>query len=153
MKIKEYYNKFVSSKPRVLITLSIALFAVVLTVFYFTSWRTCTVTFDPNVPPNTRLTYYKIDDDGKLILYSETKDRLEIWALNELKPINVTINSTINSPEEPHIYNTQDNFTYTYKFMGWYTDKQCTNLWSFYADKVTHNITLYAKWEEKELQP
>ncbi|MDO4554560.1 MAG: InlB B-repeat-containing protein, partial [Lachnospiraceae bacterium] len=42
-----------------------------------------------------------------------------------------------------------------YVFGGWYTDKECTdaNVWVFdgeNADKVTEDITLYAKWTLKE---
>ena len=31
-------------------------------------------------------------------------------------------------------------------FVGWYTEASCTNLWDFANDKVTDDITLYAKW-------
>ena len=31
-------------------------------------------------------------------------------------------------------------------FLGWYTDAACTNPWDFDTDKITENITLYAKW-------
>lgn len=31
-------------------------------------------------------------------------------------------------------------------FLGWYTDAACTNPWDFDTDKVSGNITLYAKW-------
>lgn len=31
-------------------------------------------------------------------------------------------------------------------FAGWYTDKACTKLWDFDTDKVTGNMTLYAKY-------
>ena len=35
-----------------------------------------------------------------------------------------------------------------YEFAGWYTDEECTTAWYFDIDKVTDNITLYAKWEQ-----
>ena len=35
-----------------------------------------------------------------------------------------------------------------YKFSGWYTDKEFTDLWDFSKDKVTEDTTLYAKWSE-----
>ena len=33
-----------------------------------------------------------------------------------------------------------------YFFQGWYKETACTNAWNFANDKVTSNITLYAKW-------
>ncbi len=33
-----------------------------------------------------------------------------------------------------------------YVFAGWYREAACTNAWNFDTDKVTANITLYAKW-------
>ena len=33
-----------------------------------------------------------------------------------------------------------------YTFTGWYNEATCTNAWDFETDKVTANITLYAKW-------
>ena len=33
-------------------------------------------------------------------------------------------------------------------FVGWYKDEALTEAWNFATDKVTSNITLYAKWEE-----
>lgn len=33
-----------------------------------------------------------------------------------------------------------------YTFAGWYKEATCTNAWDFETDKVTANITLYAKW-------
>lgn len=36
----------------------------------------------------------------------------------------------------------------SYVFDGWYKESQYQNEWSFEADSVTDNITLYAKWDE-----
>lgn len=33
-----------------------------------------------------------------------------------------------------------------YVFLGWYKDADCTMIWDFFIDRVTENITLYAKW-------
>ncbi|WP_058308639.1 InlB B-repeat-containing protein [Gracilibacillus massiliensis] len=35
-----------------------------------------------------------------------------------------------------------------YQFIGWYSDEALTEAWDFEADKITENITLYAKWEK-----
>ena len=46
--------------------------------------------------------------------------------------------STITAPTSP----TADG----YIFGGWYKEAACTTPWNFTTDKVTGNITLYAKW-------
>jgi uncharacterized repeat protein (TIGR02543 family) len=47
-------------------------------------------------------------------------------------------NSTITAPTAP----TRKGYT----FGGWYRDADCKNAWNFATDRVTGNITLYAKW-------
>lgn len=37
-----------------------------------------------------------------------------------------------------------------YTFGGWYKEAACINAWDFANDKVTENITLYAKWTESQ---
>ena len=34
-----------------------------------------------------------------------------------------------------------------YKFVGWYKDKECKELWNFSNNKITGDTTLYAKWK------
>jgi len=47
-------------------------------------------------------------------------------------------NTTISAPSTP---------TWTgYSFVAWYKELACSTLWNFSSDKVTGNITLYAKW-------
>jgi len=53
---------------------------------------------------------------------------------------NIATDSTITKPADP----TKDD----YAFKGWYTDSSCTTAWDFNNDKVTDNITLYAKWDK-----
>lgn len=36
-----------------------------------------------------------------------------------------------------------------YVFDGWFKDSQCTEKWNFATNKVTSNVTLYAKWAEQ----
>lgn len=50
----------------------------------------------------------------------------------------ITSGSTISAPTAP----TADG----YIFGGWYKEAACTTPWNFATDKVTENITLYAKW-------
>lgn len=48
-------------------------------------------------------------------------------------------NTTITAPTAP----TRTGFT----FLGWYKEAAGTNAWDFATDKVTSNITLFAKWQ------
>ncbi|MCL2152228.1 MAG: S-layer homology domain-containing protein [Oscillospiraceae bacterium] len=45
--------------------------------------------------------------------------------------------------EEPKVQEIQGN-----SFLGWYKDAALTAKWVFETDRVTDNITLYAKWEQ-----
>ena len=42
-----------------------------------------------------------------------------------------------------------DPTKFGYEFDGWYTDEECTQIWTFETDTVTGNLTLYAKWKDK----
>ncbi len=50
----------------------------------------------------------------------------------------------ISKPEDPVLEG--------FAFIGWYKEESCTNLWDFENDKVTQNVTLYAKWQELEYE-
>ena len=52
----------------------------------------------------------------------------------------VEYNGHVTKPTDP----TSDEYT----FYGWYTEPSCTIVWNFETDKVTTDITLYAKWEK-----
>lgn len=53
---------------------------------------------------------------------------------------NVPSGAKITAPETPE--------TIGYIFDGWYKEDTCTNAWNFDTDKVTADITLYAKWTQ-----
>lgn len=57
-----------------------------------------------------------------------------------VKAVKVKANAKITKPANP----TRKG----YKFAGWYKDNKCTKKWDFAKDKVTKNITLYAKWKK-----
>jgi len=57
---------------------------------------------------------------------------------------NITPNTTISAPSDP----SADCYT----FGGWYKEAACTNVWTFASDKVTNNMTLYAKWTSNKAQ-
>ena len=55
--------------------------------------------------------------------------------------VRVSKGSRIAEPPEP----TREN----YDFDGWYTDPSFAMAWKFNQDKVTYDLTLYAKWVER----
>ncbi len=48
-------------------------------------------------------------------------------------------NGLVNEPSDPDKNN--------YEFVNWYKERDCINRWFFGSDRVTSNITLYAKWQ------
>ena len=60
---------------------------------------------------------------------------------NDIPSQEVAHGSTITAPNSP----TDTGYT----FMGWYKDSAYSSQWDFSADKVTSDMTLYAKWEKK----
>ncbi len=61
---------------------------------------------------------------------------------SSISSISVDKDAKIAAPSNP----TKDK----YSFGGWYSDSQFKQLWDFTVDKVTSNITLYAKWNLEE---
>lgn len=57
---------------------------------------------------------------------------------NSVKSIKAQYNSFITQP----ISSVREG----YMFGGWYIDFSCTTPWNFNSDRITGNITLYAKW-------
>ena len=62
------------------------------------------------------------------------------FTADQIASLEVMYNATF---PEPTIEELPDN-----KLLGWYTDKNYTNQWDFENDKVTSDMTLYAKWEK-----
>ncbi|MBO6133155.1 MAG: InlB B-repeat-containing protein [Lachnospiraceae bacterium] len=59
-------------------------------------------------------------------------------------PQKVEAGSLVSRPADP----AHEKFI----FSGWYKNPTLTQLWDFDADKVTSNVTLYAKWVENETE-
>ncbi len=92
---------------------------------------------------------------GTIVLYSKSTRRSSGSVKNETYYIvsfdtnggskissqTVTNNEVIKEPVAPQ----KENFV----FAGWYTDKELTNRYDF-VEKVTKNITLYAKWQKED---
>ncbi len=120
-----------------------------------------------NKAPNVAITGYKLKNGDSMVLYytnDYTKDDSIKWSgssgggsssstvnvkfdtngADEVKDITVAKNKTITKPADP----VRDG----YVFAGWYTDKKLTKEFDF-SEKVTANITLYAKWEKKDAEP
>lgn len=55
-----------------------------------------------------------------------------------IEPQEVSYNDYIIKPTDPT--------TKGYTFGGWYKDPSCTTAWNFASDKVTNDVTVYAKW-------
>ena len=62
------------------------------------------------------------------------------FTADQIASLEVMYNATF---PEPTIEELPDN-----KLLGWYTDKNYTDQWDFEHDKVTSDMTLYAKWEK-----
>lgn len=56
----------------------------------------------------------------------------------QISTVTTTSGSLLAQPESP--------VKTGYMFGGWYKDSACTTAWNFGTDKVTTNMTLYAKW-------
>lgn len=98
---------------------------------------------------NTQVTTIGIYGSGSSISYSSysTTCSNPTWTVTfdnqghgaQVAPItNVEHNTTIVAPAAPNATG--------WAFGGWYKEPACTNAWDFANDKVTGNITLYAKW-------
>jgi len=49
-------------------------------------------------------------------------------------------------PYNGFVTKTADPARAGYTFAGWYMDKECTTAWEFVVDRVTADMTLYARW-------
>lgn len=56
-----------------------------------------------------------------------------------ISPQNVSYGQYVTKPVDPS--------TEGYIFKGWYKDPGCTYAWNFATDKVTNDVTIYAKWD------
>ncbi|NLD93189.1 MAG: hypothetical protein GX639_11040 [Fibrobacter sp.] len=84
-----------------------------------------------------------IADTVNIVLYAQ-------WTINQYK---VTFNSQSGSAVDSQIVNYNDTaktpsvpIKSGYTFGGWFKESACTNPWTFGTDKVTGNVTLFAKW-------
>lgn len=95
-----------------------------ITVFYYGMKASCVVVFNDSSLPSTYT--ITLDSNGGS----------SIPSITDIPP-----NATISYPDTP-VY-------YGYRFRGWFTSPDFTTEFSEY-DKITSNLTLYAKWEKKE---
>lgn len=73
-----------------------------------------------------------------IILLPRKKVTFDTMGGSEVKAKRVMKNGKLKAPVEPR--------KRRQIFGGWYRDKECTIPWNFSTDKVTENVTLYAKW-------
>ncbi len=57
-----------------------------------------------------------------------------------IKAVQLEKDSKLTAPKAPTAIG--------YLFEGWYTEKECTNVWDFDSGIVSKNMTLYAKWKQ-----
>lgn len=99
-------------------------------------------------------------DMTALKVYVETNGKSDIYVDNlEIKRVKIGSESKVTFDATPKVTETLSGmFTEGYLVsvpdlgeenvpLGWYTDKKFTNKWDFNTDKVTEDITLYAKWD------
>ena len=70
---------------------------------------------------------------------------LEGYQTNDVKPKTVSVGKRVPIVKAYVTGENPDNL----QLYGWYTDKACTDLWDFKADRVQGDMTLYAKWVEQ----
>ena len=80
---------------------------------------------DPGTPSTYKVTY--VVETGASFNYSDSTE--------------YTSGSVIKSPNSNPVKN-------GYTFIGWYKDMNRTIPWNFSTDKITYNLTLYAKFEK-----
>lgn len=61
---------------------------------------------------------------------------------SEISPLEVVKGSLVNKPADPK--------KTSFQFGGWYKEPECINKWDFTAERVSEDITLYAKWNSKQ---
>ncbi len=108
--------------------------------YTFTGWNTEVDGSGTSYTPNQ-----KIQITGDLVLYAQWMKNAYTVTFNvQGKGTNFTAavpyDTTVTAPAVP----TATGYT----FGGWYKNEACTTPWNFDTDKVTDNITLYAKWTE-----
>jgi len=98
-----------------------------------------TMPFDFNTPITRDITLYaKWEINKYTVTFYDTIEEKELFT------IEVAYNSLIEEPEAPEKEG--------YKFVGWYKEPEYINEWDFEADRVTLNLTLYAKWIKSAIE-
>lgn len=85
--------------------------------------------------------YSKPSSSGGGSIVSTLTVKFDTNGGSTIKNINVKKNGIIEKPTDP----TKEGYT----FIGWYTDKNCTESYNFNT-KITKGFTLYAKWIENK---
>ncbi|MBP7222205.1 MAG: InlB B-repeat-containing protein, partial [Sedimentibacter sp.] len=95
---------------------------------------------------NTAVAAISTTSTGTVTLYAKWTINTYTVTFNSqggsaVSSVSTNYNTTISTPTAP----TRTGYT----FVGWYKESACTNVWSFSTDKVSGNITLFAKWSIK----
>jgi len=126
-------------------------FVSVLTICIFSLFLGCSVELDndketnPVKQSNTDEGTIPITPDNPVTEPTEENPPTKTYTVTFMNDDNIFRTFTkVNSGSK--IYNSLEPSKNGYNFEGWYKEESCINLWDFYNDIVTSDITLYAKW-------
>jgi uncharacterized repeat protein (TIGR02543 family) len=105
----------------------------VITGLTFTGWYV-----DPNHTEAWNFSNSIVTSDTILFSKWMAKVSFNTNGGNSINYVLINTDTTVALPKDPT--KTGSNF------IGWYSDSTLTNAWNFAIDRVTENITLYAKW-------
>ena len=84
---------------------------------------------------------------AKNISYTNSKGVQCVYVSTGDNKISVEDGEVIGSAPINPQYGTGD----LYRFVGWFTEKECINQWDLYRDEVKSDLTLYPKYEKISL--
>ncbi|MBQ5841320.1 MAG: InlB B-repeat-containing protein [Clostridia bacterium] len=93
--------------------------------------------------PDGKDRYQSSVQDVTVIISSECTLRFETNGGTEIPPRTVHYGETLERPAEPEREG--------YRLVGWYKDIDLQTPWDFDTDKVSGNMTLYARWEKIDI--
>lgn len=93
--------------------------------------------------PDGRDSYKASAQDVTVIISSECTLRFETNGGTEIPARTVRYGETVERPDDPEREG--------YRLVGWYKDIDLQTPWDFDTDKVSGNMTLYARWEKIDI--
>ncbi len=94
-------------------------------------------------PPGSQYMLGNITSSTLTAVFTTSAVSFESNGGSYVSNINANYDTTITKPTDP----TKSGSV----FMGWYKEPEFINQWNFATDKVTDNITIYAKWDKNNV--